>query len=102
MAAIAGAHVIVYSMAERGVMCSAPQDQGWGVLTQVSLPGGGALGIYEPRHARPTWSELPRARKPKARKAPKAKSATRRPARRATAARKTAKPARRVRRPTRR
>jgi len=98
----------VARMAVRGVMCSAPQDQGWGVLTQVSLPGGGALGIYEPRHARPTWSELPRARKPKARKSAKAskssktKSPKRRPARRATAARKTSRPARRVPRRTRR
>ena len=30
----------VLRMADRGVICSAPQDQGWGVLTQVSLPGG--------------------------------------------------------------
>jgi hypothetical protein len=29
------------------------QNQGWGMLTQVSLPGGGKLGIYQPRHARP-------------------------------------------------
>ncbi len=26
--------------------------QGWGLLTQVTLPGGGKLGIYQPRHAR--------------------------------------------------
>ena len=86
----------VARMAERGVTCAAPQDQGWGVLTQVSLPGGGELGIYEPRHARPTWSEPARARKPKARKSPKKKTARRPPARRAAAARKTSKPARRV------
>jgi hypothetical protein len=29
------------------------RNQGWGLLTQVTLPGGGKLGIYEPRHARP-------------------------------------------------
>jgi hypothetical protein len=23
------------------------------VLTQLALPGGGGLGVYEPRHARP-------------------------------------------------
>ena len=40
-------------MAERGVGCSAPRDMGWGVLAQVTLPGGGTLGVYEPRHARP-------------------------------------------------
>ena len=29
------------------------QNQGWGLLTRVTLPGGGKFGIYEPRHARP-------------------------------------------------
>ena len=45
----------VAQMSERGVACTTPQDQGWGVVTQLSLPGGGQLGVYEPRHARPTW-----------------------------------------------
>jgi catechol 2,3-dioxygenase-like lactoylglutathione lyase family enzyme len=80
-------------MNDRGIPCTPPHDQGWGVLTQLSLPGGGQLGIYEPRHARPTWSEPRRVRKPKATKSPK-----RRPAGRVTAARKTSKPAPRVRR----
>ena len=89
----------VARMAERGVTCSVPQNQGWGVLTQVSLPGGGELGIYEARHARPTWSEPRKARKPK----PKAMKSRKRPAaRRVAAGRKTAKPARRARRRTKR
>jgi hypothetical protein len=25
-------------------------DEGWGRLTTIRLPGGGALGLYEPRH----------------------------------------------------
>jgi hypothetical protein len=29
------------------------QNQGWGLLTQLTLPGGGKLGVYQPRHARP-------------------------------------------------
>jgi hypothetical protein len=37
----------------QGVECSAVQNEGWGLLTQVTLPGGGKLGIYQPRHARP-------------------------------------------------
>ena len=40
-------------MADRGVACSVPRDMGWGVLAQVTLPGGGTMGVYEPRHARP-------------------------------------------------
>ena len=38
---------------DRGVGSSDVEELGWGLLTRVSLPGGGTLGIYEPRHARP-------------------------------------------------
>ena len=41
------------SMKEKGVSCSAIRSQPWGLLTQVTLPGGGELGVYQPRHARP-------------------------------------------------
>jgi len=90
----------VAEMTNRGIGCTAPQDQGWGVLTHLSLPGGGALGIYEPRHARPTWSE-PGLRKAAKRRKPTLKSRKATPKRRA-AARKVAKPARRKRGRTRR
>lgn len=43
----------VAEMNRRSVSCSPIQDQGWGRLTQLRLPGGGQLGVYEPRHARP-------------------------------------------------
>jgi catechol 2,3-dioxygenase-like lactoylglutathione lyase family enzyme len=82
----------VSRMDDRGIRCTSPQDQGWGVLTQLSLPGGGQLGIYEPRHARPSWSES-RTRKTATRRTPAAK---RRPAK------KTARPSRRGRRRTKR
>jgi catechol 2,3-dioxygenase-like lactoylglutathione lyase family enzyme len=35
---------------EKGVTCSARHQQSWGVSTSVSLPSGGRLGLYEPRH----------------------------------------------------
>jgi catechol 2,3-dioxygenase-like lactoylglutathione lyase family enzyme len=28
-------------------------DEGWGLLTTIRLPGGGRLGLYEPRHPSP-------------------------------------------------
>jgi len=37
----------------RAVACSEVQDRGWGRLTAITLPGGGELGVYEPRHERP-------------------------------------------------
>ncbi len=40
-------------MRNRGAPCSEAQEESWGLLTQVTLPGGGKLGVYEPRHARP-------------------------------------------------
>src|SRR5512146_2918857 len=44
---------LVLQMKKARVACSEVQKQDWGMLVQVSLPGGGKLGIYEPRHARP-------------------------------------------------
>jgi catechol 2,3-dioxygenase-like lactoylglutathione lyase family enzyme len=44
----------VSAMAACGVACGETRDLRWGILTQVTLPGGGQLGVYEPRHERPT------------------------------------------------
>jgi len=43
----------VTAMNQRAVACAPIEDKGWGRLTQITLPGGGKLGVYEPRHARP-------------------------------------------------
>jgi hypothetical protein len=43
----------IAEMKKGGIVCSAVQDEGWGLLTQLTLPGGGKVGVYEPRHARP-------------------------------------------------
>jgi uncharacterized protein (TIGR02246 family) len=43
----------VERMTAHGVACDAPAEQPWGVLTSLTLPGGGRLGVYEPRHPRP-------------------------------------------------
>ena len=36
-----------------GVVCEPLGVQNWGRTTRLRLPGGGTLGLYEPRHARP-------------------------------------------------
>lgn len=41
------------AMEEHNVHCTPVRNMGWGLLTQVSLPGGGKLGVYQPRHGRP-------------------------------------------------
>ncbi len=43
----------VMEMKNRHVVVTEVEDQGWGLLTHISLPGGGKLGVYQPRHARP-------------------------------------------------
>ncbi len=43
----------VAAMKKQGIACGAVSNQGWGLLSQVTLPGGGKLGVYQPRHARP-------------------------------------------------
>jgi len=48
-----GAEAFVAEMTEKGVECAPIQNVGWGVLTKITLPGGGTVGVYEPRHARP-------------------------------------------------
>lgn len=40
-------------MKDTGIACTAIQDLGWGRLTTITLPGGGELGVYEPKHERP-------------------------------------------------
>jgi catechol 2,3-dioxygenase-like lactoylglutathione lyase family enzyme len=36
-----------------GTQCEAVSQHSWGRLTHIRLPGGGRLGLYQPRHARP-------------------------------------------------
>ena len=43
----------VAQMKKKGVACGDVQDLGWGLLSRLTLPGGGKLGVYQPRHARP-------------------------------------------------
>ena len=43
----------IADMSARGVVCGPLHQQPWGALTQIVLPGGGKLGVYQPRHARP-------------------------------------------------
>ena len=43
----------IATMSECGVACSDLQTERWGVITHLTLPGGGALGVYEPTHLSP-------------------------------------------------
>ena len=43
----------IEKLAGKGVECGEPFTASWGRATKVPLPGGGTIGLYEPRHARP-------------------------------------------------
>ncbi len=37
----------------KGVECSMVTEERWGSITKIRLPGGGEIGLYEPKHPRP-------------------------------------------------
>jgi hypothetical protein len=43
----------IKALRSAGVECDAVSEQRWGRSTRIQLPGGGALGLYQPRHERP-------------------------------------------------
>jgi catechol 2,3-dioxygenase-like lactoylglutathione lyase family enzyme len=40
----------VQNLERQKVKCDPVADMGWGLLTHLSLPGGGRLGLYQPKH----------------------------------------------------
>lgn len=40
----------VKELKAEGIECSPIHQAGWGSVTMITLPGGGELGLYEPRH----------------------------------------------------
>jgi len=38
------------ALGERGVTCSRVENERWGSITRIKLPGGGGLGLYQPKH----------------------------------------------------
>lgn len=38
------------SLVARGVACSPVEEARWGSITRIPLPGGGEIGLYQPRH----------------------------------------------------
>jgi hypothetical protein len=82
----------VAAMEARAIACTPPVDRGWGILTEVTLPGGGKLGVYQPRHARPAVPPAPAgspARRAPSRKAAGKGNAGNKARQRAAAAKKT-------------
>jgi hypothetical protein len=43
----------VEAMTEKKIACSPIDEQRWGSITRVALPGGGKIGVYQPKHPSP-------------------------------------------------
>jgi hypothetical protein len=39
------------TLAEKGVRCGPVEEARWGTVTKIDLPGGGQVGLYQPKHA---------------------------------------------------
>lgn len=71
---------VVKTLEKLGHQCAPIRDAGFGLLTSFELPGGGPIGMYQPRHPIAAGMEMKAkpARKPRG----KAKSVARKPAKR--------------------
>jgi catechol 2,3-dioxygenase-like lactoylglutathione lyase family enzyme len=48
--------LVMAALTKKGVMCSAVHEERWGSITKIRLPGGGEIGLYQPKH--PTALDL--------------------------------------------
>lgn len=40
----------ISALREKGVRCSDVHEARWGSITRIQLPGGGEVGLYQPKH----------------------------------------------------
>jgi catechol 2,3-dioxygenase-like lactoylglutathione lyase family enzyme len=43
----------IAALDKKGVACSEVHQERWGSITHLRLPGGGAVGLYQPKHPSP-------------------------------------------------
>jgi len=49
----------IAALRKKGVKCSETHSERWGSITRIALPGGGAIGLYQPKHASPLTVPAP-------------------------------------------
>ena len=47
-------HALIAELKRKKVKCSPVEEQRWGSITRLALPGGGTLGVYQPKHPSPS------------------------------------------------
>jgi catechol 2,3-dioxygenase-like lactoylglutathione lyase family enzyme len=40
----------IAALGKKGVPCSDVHEERWGSITKIRLPGGGEVGLYQPKH----------------------------------------------------
>jgi hypothetical protein len=40
----------VKELKSKGVQCGEMTEAGWGSVTKIEIPGGGTMGLYQPKH----------------------------------------------------
>jgi catechol 2,3-dioxygenase-like lactoylglutathione lyase family enzyme len=40
----------IATLSAKGVRCSEVEEARWGTITRIHLPGGGSVGLYQPKH----------------------------------------------------
>jgi catechol 2,3-dioxygenase-like lactoylglutathione lyase family enzyme len=40
----------IAGLQKKNILCSEIQEARWGSITSIHLPGGGKIGLYQPRH----------------------------------------------------
>jgi catechol 2,3-dioxygenase-like lactoylglutathione lyase family enzyme len=40
----------ILALVKKGVRCSDVHEERWGAITKLRLPGGGEIGLYQPKH----------------------------------------------------
>lgn len=64
----------IADMKSKSVKCSTVDEQRWGSITHLLLPGGGRIGVYQPKHDSPLKLTKVATTKPPARTAKSSKS----------------------------
>jgi catechol 2,3-dioxygenase-like lactoylglutathione lyase family enzyme len=45
----------IEALGQKGVRCSEVEEARWGSVTKIRLPGGGEVGLYQPKHLSPVF-----------------------------------------------
>jgi hypothetical protein len=40
----------IAALGKKGISCSEVHEERWGSITRIRLPGGGEVGLYQPKH----------------------------------------------------